>query len=407
MPSFKVPLFRPSITDEDAKAVAETMFSGHLTTGTQCAELERGFTEILGIRHAIAVSSGSAALHLALMAVGVGPGDAVFVPTLSFPSLAQAVEWQGATPVPVDSEYRTLCLDPVRLREAVKSVTSGIAGDGDRPCPKAVIVIDYGGQMADYSALREVCKENGLALIEDAAHTMISSWRAGPDQPWQSPGQVADPACFSFYANKCVTTGEGGMIATNNEQWAAAIRSLSLHGIESLAEGRPWAVWKREVVRLGYKYNLSDMAAALGLSQLSRVEQHTAARRRIAEGYAERLGGCPRLKLPEEIPNRRHAWHIYAVRLAGCLLEERRNAVMSQLYQRGVETSMHWYPLHKHKYYARRLMTGSDFPVAEEASASMFSLPIFPSMTEEQLDFVTEALLAVVAKSPRETAVDS
>jgi perosamine synthetase len=400
-----IPFFKPAISSQDAAAVRKTLMSGHLTTGPRCQEFEARFAEILGVRHAISVSSCSAGLHLALAVARIGPGDVVFIPALAFPALAQAAEWQGATPVLVDSEPETLCMCPSALRRTVREVVQ-LEGE-DRSAsigrPRAVIVIDYGGQMADYSAIRAVCDEYSMILMEDAAHTMISQWRETETEPWKSPGQVADIACFSFYATKPITTGEGGMVVTDNDEWADEIRSMRLHGFQSMTDGSRSTVWTRKVVRRGYKYNLPDTAAALGISQLTRAEELSQARRTVAQRYDEHLRDHELLRLPREMPNRRHSWHLYVVRLRGPG-GQARNDLVRHLDKCGVETSIHWHPLHCHQYYRDRLPMLPNCKVVDETYPCMLSLPMFPLMTQEETTYVSESLIAGLANICRSQA---
>ena len=394
-----IPFFKPDITSQDAATVLKTLMSGHLTSGPRCQEFEARFAETVGARHAISVSSCSAALHLALVVAKIGPGDVVFIPALAFAALAQAVEWQGATPVFVDSEPETLCMCPAALDRAVREIhrlgSEGRCASIGRP--RAVIAIDYAGQMADYSAIRAICDEHGMILVEDAAHTMISQWRGSESEPWKSPGQVADIACFSFYANKAITTGEGGMVVTDNAEWADEIRSMRLHGFPSTADGGRPPAWTRQVVRRGYKYNLPDMAAALGISQLARADELTRARQAVAQRYDEHLRDHELLRLPHEMPNRRHAWHLYVIRLRG-LDGQAREGLVRHLDSCHVQTSLHWYPLHYHQYYRDRLPMLPGCDVVEATYPVALSLPMFPSMTEDETAYVVESLTAGLAR---------
>lgn len=393
MGKIKVPFFRPEFSHKDIEAIADVLYSGHLTTGPRCSQFEMMFAERLGVAHAISTNSATAALHLALVATGIGPGDIVFVPTLAFAADVQVIEWQNATPILVDCEPRTLCIDPIKLRQTVERIKREETFSNSKQLPRAVIAIDYGGQMADYSGLKKVCKEYDMLLIEDAAHALPASWRESSSSQWHSPGAMADAACFSFYANKPITTGEGGMVITNNKKWADQMKSMRLHGFESMSGGPRQA---RQVVRPGFKYNLSDIAAALGIRQLLQLDRFYQARREIAKEYTARLSICSSLQLPEELPDRQHAWHLYVVRLTDNWLKGKRDIIMQKLYQRGVETSVHWYPIHRHQYFRERLHFISDLSVSEAIYPSMISLPLFPSMTKEDLQFVTTMLLNVL-----------
>jgi len=399
MSALKVPLFRPTFTAADVEALAAVLYSGHLTTGPRCEEFETRFASWLGVRRAVSTNSGSAALHLALLAAGIGPGDIVLVPTLGFAADAQVVAWQRATPILVDCEPMSLCISPQSVEETLERLAavkkskraSRVAG-----IPRAMIVVDYAGQMADYTALREICRRWKLLLIEDAAHAVPAAWRAGPGSPWMPPGTVADLTCFSFYANKPITTGEGGMVVTDNDRWATRMRAMRLHGFESLPGQTRQSTWNRQVVLPGFKYNLPDLAAALGIRQLAQVNELWRGRCCVARAYATALTSCRSLQLPEELPDRKHAWHIYAVRLRGALARGRRDRVMQKLLDRGVQTSVHWYPLHKQRYFRDCSLARRDFPVTDHIYPGLLSLPIFPAMTDRQTRHVANSLLEVM-----------
>jgi perosamine synthetase len=400
MNKIKVPFFRPSITEQDKDAIFKVLSSGHLTTGVNCDELEMRFSEFTGIKHAVSTNSGTAALHLALVTTNTGIGDIVFIPTLAFASDIQVVEWQGATPVMVDCEPHSYCIDPVKLRETIEKIDKGeIYIDSKRLTGKfkAAIVVDYAGQMADYSALRKICDDYDMILVEDASHALPAYWRQGKESPWMHSGTVADIACFSFYVTKPLTTGEGGMIVTDNEEWANPLKSMRLHGFDCLSDNPSRLTWNRQVVRSGFKYNLPDILAALGNRQMQQLMQYYQIRRRLTENYTQLLAGCQSLILPEELPDRKHSWHLYVVRLTGTPNKNRRDKLIDKLYEMGIQTSVHWFPLHMNKYFRRYLHSPSDMSVSETIFPNMISLPLFPSMTEEELRFVVDSLIDIVA----------
>lgn len=401
MEKVRVPLFRPQFSQADVEAIAEVLYSGHITTGPRCEQFEQLFAERLGVAYAVSTNSATAALHLALAVADIGAGDIVFLPTLAFASDIQVIEWQGATPYLIDCEPRTLCMDPIRLQQTIQKLEKERSLGHSDTCPgkfRAVIALDYAGQMADYAALRSICEQYDMLLIEDASHALPAYWRENATSAWRSPGTVADMACYSFYANKPITTGEGGMVITNNEQWANQMKSMRLHGYEAEPGKFGPATWNRQVVRRGFKYNLSDLAAALGIRQLSQLDQFYQARREIAQEYTQYLSKCDLLQLPEELPNRQHAWHLYVVRSKSSHLAGKRDAIMQELYERGVETSIHWLPLHKHSYYQQHLHFTFDVDTMEAIYPSLMSLPLFPSMTEEELHFVITTLPDVLSK---------
>ena len=395
----RVPLFRSTVSRSDCDVFADVLDSGHLTSGAKGVEFEAAFAECLNAEFAIATNSGTAALHLALGAIPLEPGDIVFVPTMAFAADIQVVEWLGAIPVLIDSEPHTLCMDPEKLEQAILDIKGAGNRSGSPPLKgklRAVLVVDYAGQMADYGHLSRICAEHGLVLIEDACHALPAAWRAGPNQPWQTPGSVAQSACFSFYPNKPITTGEGGMVVTNDSQRAAMIRAMRGHGFGSMSSHSEESNWCRQVVMPGYKYNLPDLAAALGIRQLAQVHHFAEARRRLAASYSERLRECPFLNIPKELPDRQHAWHLYPIQLAGSPDANRRNAIVRELHARGVETSVHWYPLHMHEYYRERIPRIQPLPVAEDAYPRLISLPLFPSMTQCEQEFVVSTVVDVL-----------
>jgi len=399
MNKIKVPFFRPSISEQDKDAIIDVLNSGHLTTGVYCDELEMQFSELVGIKHAISTNSGTAALHLALVTTNTGVGDIVFVPTLAFASDIQVVEWQGATPVMIDCESSSFCIDPVKLLETIKRIEKGEIYIGSERLSgkfKAVIVVDYGGQMADYSALRKICDDYNMILIEDASHALPAYWRQGLESPWMHSGTVADIACFSFYVTKPLTTGEGGMIVTDNAEWENPLKSMRLHGFDCLSDNPSRLTWNRQVVRCGFKYNLPDILAALGNRQMKQSQQYYQARRKIAKNYTELFADCQNLILPEELPNRKHSWHLYVVRLSGTPNKNRRDRLIDKLYEMGIQTSVHWYPLHMNEYFKRYLHSPSDMSVSETIFPTMISLPLFPSMTAEEQQSVVDSLIDII-----------
>jgi perosamine synthetase len=372
-----LPFHIPQIGEEEIQSVVETLRSGWLTTGLKAKEFEEKFAAYVGSEHAVAVNSCTAALHLALEAVGVKAGDEVLVPTMTFTATAEVVLYLGARPVLVDCEPDTLNIDPAAME---KTIT---------PKTKAVMPVDFGGQPCDYDSILEIARKHDLRVIEDAAHALPAGHRG------RRVGTLSDITCFSFYATKTITTGEGGMATTANPKWADRMRVMSLHGISKDAWKRYTASgsWYYEVESPGYKYNLTDIAAALGIVQLKRAEDFRKARQRIADRYNQAFADLPEIERPAIRPDAQHAWHLYVIQLELERLRIGRNAFIEELKKKNIGTSVHFIPLHLHPYYKWAFdYKPSDFSRATAAFERIISLPIFPGMTDAQVDRVIEAV---------------
>jgi perosamine synthetase len=378
-----VPFFRPSVTQAEIDEVVACMKSGWLTTGPRTKEFETQFARRVGAKHAVALNSCTAALHLALDTVGLKRGENVIVPAMTFAATAEVVRYFDATPVMVDCEPRSLCIDPEKLRATAKKTKD----------LRAIIPMHYGGQMVDVDAVQSIAKEAGVPVIEDAAHTLPATYKG------RQVGTTADISCFSFYANKCITTGgEGGMAVTNDDAHADRMRVMSLHGMSKDAWKRftDKGSWYYELVAPGFKYNLTDIASGMGLRQLERLDSLWAERKKIAARYTTELSRIPGLELPEELPQREHSWHLYAIRLKLDRWSIDRARFIDELKARGITTSVHWMPLHLHPYYRQTYGTGPGlFPVAEDVWPRLVSLPIFPGMTVAEPDEVVSAISAL------------
>jgi dTDP-4-amino-4,6-dideoxygalactose transaminase len=404
-PALRVPLHRPSIGDEEIAAVTEVLRSGWLTSGEQCRRFESELASFVGARHAVAVNSCTAALHLALAVAGVGRGDVVMVPTMTFAATAEVVIHLGATPLLVDCERDTLNMDPAHAAELLDALAAGFAVPGvwTPRGPRAVVPVHYAGQMADVDAIAALARLHGLRVVEDAAHALPASARAS-DGSWRRVGTTAEQTCFSFYANKTITTGEGGMLVTDDARLAEEARCLSLHGLTSDAWDRFAAHGRASyrIVAAGYKYNLTDIAAALGRVQLGRADVLAARRRQLADRYRALLGDIEELELPTERPDRLSSWHLYVVRLKLDALNVERDEVVEMLAQAGVSTSVHWRPLHLHPYYERTFgLRPEDFPVATQEWERMLSLPLYPSMTDAEQEHVAAQLRVALWRGRR------
>jgi dTDP-4-amino-4,6-dideoxygalactose transaminase len=372
-----IPFAVPDIGEDEVAAAAEAIRSGWLTTGKQSASFEREFAEFLrpGL-HAIAVNSATAGLHLALEAAGVGPGDEVIVPTWTFTATAEVVRYLGADPVPVDVHPDTLNIDLAAAAAAVTSRT------------KAMIPVHFAGLPVPAGALAGCARSNGLRVIEDAAHSF----------PARSEGEVvgtgaSDAVVFSFYATKTMTTGEGGMVVTEDDALASRARTMRLHGINRDVFDRYTSTvpsWRYEVVAPGFKYNLTDPAAAIGRVQLRRAAAMRQRREQIAEAYFAGLADLP-LQLPmRALPEDLHAWHLYVLRL-GPDASLGRDRFIERMSEEGVGCSVHFIPLHLHPYWRDRYqLTPEAFPVASREFEHAVSLPIFSSMTDAQVSRVIE-----------------
>lgn len=400
-----VPFFRPSITEAEINSVVTCLRSGWLTTGPRTKDFEARFAEYLGVKHAVALNSCTAALHLALDAVGLGRGDLVLVPTMTFAATAEVVRYFDAVPVFVDCDPHTLCMDPDALQATLEALTAGqpVAGLEPPYAPiKAIIPVHYGGQMVDVARIRQLAKAHSVPVIEDAAHTLPAYYRASAAEPWQKVGTTADISCFSFYANKCITTGEGGMAVTDDDAWAARMRTMSLHGMSKDAWKRfmGGGAWYYEIVAPGFKYNLTDVAASLGIEQLARAEQLWSERARVAELYLEGLGDVAALELPSQLPNRQHAWHLFALKLKLERLKIDRRAFIEQMNAAGVAASVHWLPLHMQPYYRDTYgYVPEQFPVAAKVWPTLVSLPIFPGIQPEEIAQVIDVVRRVATEN--------
>jgi dTDP-4-amino-4,6-dideoxygalactose transaminase len=382
----EIPFHRACIDEREVQAIADVVRSGWLTMGPRTIEFERKFAEYVGAKHAIAVNSCTAALHLALEAAGVQRGDEVLVPTTTFTATAEVVHYLGAHPVLVDIDPLTLNMDP---EDAARRITKRT---------RAVVPVHVAGQPCDLDAVHKFAGEYKLHVVEDAAHSLPASYKG------RKIGSISDFTAFSFYATKTLTTGEGGMITTDIDEYADRMRIMRLHGIGRDAWKRYSAEgsWYYEVLDAGYKYNMTDMQAALGLVQLSKSDAMTQMRRSIAERYSEAFRCVDELETPVVHADRVSAWHLYVLRLHLDRLRIDRNSFINQLKERGIGTSVHFIPLHLHPFYARTYgYCRGDFPRAEQEYARSLSLPIFPGMTNEEVDYVTDSVIEVVRCSRR------
>jgi len=372
-----LPFSLPDITAAEADAVTGALRSGWLSTGPRVRRFEVEFATRVGAKHAVAVNSCTAAMHLALEAVGVGPEDEVVVPTMTFAATAEVVRYLGARPVLVDVRAADHAIDPVAAERAVT------------PRTRAILPVHYGGKPCDLEPILALARTRNLVVIEDAAHAFPARWHH------RAIGSIGDITCFSFYATKTITTGEGGMATTERDDWAERMRIMSLHGISKDAWKRYTAEgsWYYEIVAPGFKYNMGDLAAALGLVQLARADEMLARRRRIARAYFDAFHSNDALELLDPGPFDDHAWHLFVVRLRPETLRIDRGRFIEELKTRGIGTSVHFIPLHLHPYYRRTYgYEPGDFPVALDCYQRSISLPIYSKMTDDDVHRVIEAV---------------
>ena len=371
--ALRIPFHRAAVGEEEVEAVAEVIRSGWLTMGAKTLEFERQFASYVGAKYAIAVSSCTAGLHLALEAIGIRAGDEVLVPTTTFTATAEVVAYFGARPVFIDVDARALNLD---VTDAKRKVT---------PRTKAILPVHIAGQPCELAQIQQLADTYSLHIIEDAAHALPSAYQG------KQIGSISELTAFSFYATKTLCTGEGGMVTTDNEVYAQRMRMMRLHGISRDAWKRYTAEgsWYYEVLEAGYKYNLTDLQSALGVAQLQKCNALHEARARIAARYTNAFGSHPSLQVPELLPDRTSAWHLYILRLHLKRLNIDRDTFIRELGRSGVSASVHFIPLHLHPYYQRTHgYKPGDLPVAEAEYQRSLSLPIYPTMTDEEVEYV-------------------
>jgi perosamine synthetase len=375
-----LPYGRHEIDDDDVRAVTEALRSGWVTTGPAVAAFEAAAAELVGARHAVAYSSGTAALHGAAFAAGLGPGDEAITTPLTFCATANCVLYQGATPVFADVSPDTLNLDPEELARRFT------------PRTKAVLAVDFTGHPADLDPIADLAERNGATLIEDACHALGARYRGRP------VGAISRLTVFSFHPVKHVTTGEGGMVTTDDAGLADRLRLFRNHGLDSDANQRQArGQWRYDMVALGYNYRLSDLNCALGRSQLEKLPANLSRRREIAARYTAAFSAIPGVRPPAVRPDVEPAWHLYVIRLEGEALRGRRDDVLAALKAENIGANVHYVPVHTLRYYRERFgYRGGEYPIAESASESLVTLPLFPGLTDADVSDVVTAVAKVV-----------
>lgn len=371
-----IPYGRQHIDEEDIRAVIEVLRSDWLTTGPTVKEFEESFARHTGTAHAVAVSNGTAALHAAVYALNLGPGDEVIVPAITFVATANAVVFQGATPVFADVDPDNLLIDTERIEERLTSKT------------KAIIAVDYAGHPCNYDELRDLAKHHDLYLVDDACHALGGSYRGRP------VGSLADLNTFSLHPVKHITTGEGGVITTDNEEYAKRMRLFRNHGITTDHRQREAiGSWFYEMTDLGNNYRLTDFQCALGLSQLKKLAGWVIRRQEVAARYDTAFTDMPSVHPLTVRPYVGHAYHLYVVRLSGI----GRETVFCDLRANGIGVNVHYIPVHLHPFYRQRFGTSPGLcPAAEKAYEEIISLPMFPGMSDDMVDQVIDTMKKVI-----------
>ena len=368
----KIPFHKASIGDEEINEVIDTLKSGWLTMGPKTIQFENKFRDYIGVEHAVSMNSATACLHLALKAVGLKAGDEVILPTTTFVSTAEVVTYFNAIPVLCDIKDSDHNIDPSKIEKLITKKT------------KVIIPVHFSGAPCDMTAIHNIAKKHQLKVIEDAAHALPSEYED------KKVGALSDITCFSFYATKTLATGEGGMATTNNDEYAASMKRNRLHGISKDAWNRytDKGSWYYEAVDNGYKYNMTDIAASIGLIQLKKLADMNEKRQRIAERYIRAFKQTSKIKFLVPENNVKSSWHLFVIKI------KNRTQLMQRLNAAGIGSSMHFIPVHNHPYYKEHYQFDpKNFPVANKVYEESISLPIFPDLSMEKVDRIITAVL--------------
>lgn len=376
-----LPFSLPLIGEEEKKEVLEALDSGWITTGPRTQKFEENFSSYIGCSHSIAVNSCTAGLHLSLATIGVGSGDEVITSPFTFCATANAIIHLGATPVFADIDPKTRNIDPHEIANKITSRT------------KAILPVHYGGHPCAMDEILQIAKEHKLFVVEDAAHAVAAEYKG------RKIGSIGDLTSFSFYATKNLTTGEGGMITTNNSALEERIRPLALHGInrDTWRRYEKGGSWYYEVLDSGYKYNMSDILAAIGIHQLEKMPRLQQIRKDYVERYSVAFAGLPAIETPYEAPEVKHAWHLYSILIKPETLSIDRAQFIEELYKENIGTSVHFIPLHLQPYYREKFsFQRGDFPQTEYVYDRIISLPLYPRMSEQDVEDVISAVRGIV-----------
>ncbi len=379
-----LPYALPFIEEKEINEVVDALKSNWLSKGPKTMEFEKRFAQYVGAKHAIAMNSCTAALHIALVANNIGEGDEVITTPLTFAASANTIVHTGAKPVFADIDEKTMCIDPNKIEEKITEKT------------KAIVPVHYGGQSCDLDKINEIAKKHNLLVLEDAAHAIYTTHKG------KLIGSIGDTTSFSFYATKNICTGEGGMLTTNSDEIAEKARVMSLHGMSKNAWNRfaKGGSWYYEILYPGYKYNMTDMQAALGLCQLEKIEKMQNLREKYAKMYNDAFSKLDEIITPIEVEGNRHAWHLYVIRVKEDMLKINRNEFIEALAEENIGTSVHYTPVHLHPYYMETFgYKMGDFPIAEKVFKGMISLPLYPSMKEQDVEDVINAVTRIVQEN--------
>ncbi len=372
-----IPYGRQTIDEDDIKAVVDVLRSDWLTTGPKVAEFEQAVADYVGAKYAVAVSSGTAALHAAMYAIGIGPGDEVIVPPVTFAASANCIVYQSGKPIFSDVEPDTLLLDPEQIETKITSKT------------KAIIAVDYAGQPCDYDFLRKIADKNNLILVADACHAL------GAEYKGKRVGTLADLNIFSFHPVKHITTGEGGMITTDNADYANRMKIFRNHGITTDHHQREQqGSWFYEMVDIGYNYRMTDFQCALGISQLQKLPKFLERRRMIAARYDEAFASMPEIAPLAVLHDVSHAYHLYVAKINFEAIKINRTKLFLALRENGIGVNVHYIPVHLHPFYRNKFNAEPGLcPVAETAYEQIISLPMFPGMTDHDVERVITSVI--------------
>lgn len=378
--TIRLPYGRQNLDEDDIQSVVAALRSAWLTTGPKVGEFEAAFARTVRAGEAVAVSNGTAALHAAVHAAGIGPGDEVIVPAITFVASANCVVYAGAKPVFADVDPETLLIDPIDVQGKITAKT------------RAILTVDYSGQPCDYDSLRKIARQNGLLLVADAAHSLGAFYKGRP------VGSLADLTTFSFHPVKHITTGEGGMVTCDDPRRAAFVRLFRNHGIDRDHQQRARTnCYEYQMIALGFNYRLTDFQCALGLSQLSKLEPFVTRRQAIAAQYDAAFGEFEEINPLTRRSEVSHAYHLYVIRLVDKKLTADRRTICRALESEGIGVNVHYKPVHLHPFYQERFNTKPGAcPAAEAASERLISLPIFPAMIDRDVSDVIAAVRKVV-----------
>jgi len=403
----KVPFFRPEIDEAEIEEVVQCLRSGWLTSGPRSKRFEDEFKEAVGSKHALAVNSCTSALHLAVEALGLKEGQAVLVPTWTFAATAEVVRYQGGIPILVDCDPGTFQFSFEDAHRKLESLRAGnLPGFDSELEVVGMIPVHVGGAMIDLDKMSSFAKAHNLWVVEDAAHAFPASWRANADSPWRRCGEnTSSVSCYWFYANKTMTTGEGGMAVTDDDALADRMKLMCLHGLSHDAWARysGGRSWDYRIVAPGFKYNLTDIQAAVGIHQLARAEEMRTKRERVANKYLEAFKSQSFFECPETSVDRIDSWHLFPIRLQLEKLSIDRGDFIDALKDSGVGCSVHYRPLHLHPYYSESKFSWKEdqFANASALWPRVISLPIFSAQTDDEIEYVVKVILSLGEKHGR------